>query len=585
MRAGSTDVTVDGSGRPATVLADLVYDSAEVSPEGRLLGRPGDGQWQPITATELRSEVSSLAKGFIAAGIGVGDRVGLILGNRHEWVLVSFALWTLGAVAVPLDPASATTRVRDVLRHCRPAAVLVEGDEHARIATECRDTIPDLGRVWRLDQDGLTAISRLGTYMESSAVYQRKTQTHSEHPATITYKEHDPGQVRTHGELLAEAGHVASEYLDPLLALDADTPGRGPAAVVHLPLWHPSIQVLLLACVLRQVYTGVVALEPGHPDGGGARTLQHHWQQFRPTLLLGLPAELQEIYRGARERAQRSGAETLHTFEAAAEIAGRFGATDRPGRWLRMRRAMNEWMYAKIREGAGGEVAAALSIGPLPDWLDNFLAGVGISTGQTPQIPGLEVLTAAQETVGGAAAFTPDPDAQPAETPRSGNEGGTWEWADPSVQETPAPRPDTAPPGGPTSTQEANRLLVSLIQAHPLIGHAVILDEGWPVRAVLVTVSVDELEVWRLDQGKPLATSWRALVGDPDLRSQVWSIVNQANGRVAPELALRDVTVLPVTFTVDNGYLDTSGHPDVAAVTRDFVAEISAMYRWHPLSD
>lgn len=546
-----------GNDPPAgLVLTDIVYDNAEAKPEAPTLAVRGETRWQALSAMELRTEVTGLAKGLIAAGVGVGDRVGLVTRNRHEWAVLSFATWALGGVLVPLDPDADAARLRDILRHCRPAAVIVEGEEQARIAAECREALPDLGRVWQLEHDGLEAIIRLGAYMEASAVHQRKNQTHPDHPAVITYQDSEPGQVRTHGELLTEAEHLATTYLDPLVV---STDGHS-AALLHLPLWHPSVQGVLLACVLRRLYTAVINL--GGNNHNAATQLEREWQQFRPTLVIALPTELEMIHRGAQHRAQRAGAETLHTFEAAADIAVRYGAAERPGRWLRIRRAMNEWMYGKVREGVGGRVNAALSIGPLPLWLRHFLTGVGVTTAATPPIAELGPQAAASPE---EVSPPPPSTADAAPTPTSP--------AHQSEDNTEV-----------SSIQQDNARLVSLLQAHPLLQHVLILDAGWPVRAALVTVDPDELEVWRLDQGKPLSVPLRELAADPDLRSRVWSIVNQANGRVSARAALRDVAVLPSTLTPENGYLDVAGHPDQAAVTRDFVAEINAMYRWHPLS-
>lgn len=52
---------------------------------------------------ELDHEVDTWARGLIALGIGRGDSVGILSGNRPEWLLAACAAARIGAVAVPMN--------------------------------------------------------------------------------------------------------------------------------------------------------------------------------------------------------------------------------------------------------------------------------------------------------------------------------------------------------------------------------------------------------------------------------------------------------------------------------------------------
>ena len=56
-----------------------------------------------------------MAKGLIAAGVQAGDRVGLMAKTRYEWTLVDFAIWTAGAVTVPIYETSSAEQVQWIL--------------------------------------------------------------------------------------------------------------------------------------------------------------------------------------------------------------------------------------------------------------------------------------------------------------------------------------------------------------------------------------------------------------------------------------------------------------------------------------
>ena len=52
---------------------------------------------------EFATEVNRAARALHGAGIGAGDRVGILMGNRIEWLVLDFAAMSLGAIAVGLN--------------------------------------------------------------------------------------------------------------------------------------------------------------------------------------------------------------------------------------------------------------------------------------------------------------------------------------------------------------------------------------------------------------------------------------------------------------------------------------------------
>ncbi|XP_078615137.1 medium-chain acyl-CoA ligase ACSF2, mitochondrial-like isoform X3 [Branchiostoma floridae x Branchiostoma japonicum] len=56
-----------------------------------------------VTFAELKEQVDQLAAGLLALGTKRGDRIGWIVDNRLEWVLLYFAVAKLGAISVPQE--------------------------------------------------------------------------------------------------------------------------------------------------------------------------------------------------------------------------------------------------------------------------------------------------------------------------------------------------------------------------------------------------------------------------------------------------------------------------------------------------
>ena len=67
------------------------------------------------TYAELDAEINVVARGLLAAGLAVGDRIGIWAPNCAEWVLVQYAAAKIGAILVNINPAYRTHELAYVL--------------------------------------------------------------------------------------------------------------------------------------------------------------------------------------------------------------------------------------------------------------------------------------------------------------------------------------------------------------------------------------------------------------------------------------------------------------------------------------
>jgi len=77
------------------------------------------------TYGELRDQVDRLRGGLAQLGVEAGDRVGILCGNNRYFVISYFAVVGLGAVAVPVNPASPAHELEQELGTVEPCAVVV----------------------------------------------------------------------------------------------------------------------------------------------------------------------------------------------------------------------------------------------------------------------------------------------------------------------------------------------------------------------------------------------------------------------------------------------------------------------------
>jgi len=85
-------------------------------------------QRQRLTYEELDLRSNVLARGFQDIGVKKGDRVAVSLGNNIEFATTTYALFKLGAILVPLNPAFNAAQVISALTHLE-ASHLVIGTE------------------------------------------------------------------------------------------------------------------------------------------------------------------------------------------------------------------------------------------------------------------------------------------------------------------------------------------------------------------------------------------------------------------------------------------------------------------------
>lgn len=80
---------------------------------------------QRISYRMLREKARALAKGFMALGVGRGDKVSIWMGNCPEWIYTQFAAAMLGAVLVPVNTRFRTNELEYILGQSESTTLLM----------------------------------------------------------------------------------------------------------------------------------------------------------------------------------------------------------------------------------------------------------------------------------------------------------------------------------------------------------------------------------------------------------------------------------------------------------------------------
>jgi acyl-CoA synthetase (AMP-forming)/AMP-acid ligase II len=74
----------------------------------------------------LERQARDLARGLLAMGIGKGTRVAVLMANRPEWVVASFAVGLVGGVLIPVNTFATPDERAYILRHSDAAWLLMQ---------------------------------------------------------------------------------------------------------------------------------------------------------------------------------------------------------------------------------------------------------------------------------------------------------------------------------------------------------------------------------------------------------------------------------------------------------------------------
>jgi acyl-CoA synthetase (AMP-forming)/AMP-acid ligase II len=197
-----------------------------------------------LSYVALAGAVERLAAAFAAEGVQAGDRIGMLIGNRTEFVTVLFALARLGAVAVPMGLRLQTPEIAHVLNDCGATLLIHEADlaDRLPVATE----VPGLARRWTVGgaAPGAQALASIAE-AHARAPVPPVADAGEEDTAVILYTSGTTGRPK--GAMLTHLGIVHSsmvyEYCMRLTRAD-----RSLAAV---PLSHVTGLIANVTCTVR----------------------------------------------------------------------------------------------------------------------------------------------------------------------------------------------------------------------------------------------------------------------------------------------------------------------------------------------
>jgi long-chain acyl-CoA synthetase len=511
-----------------------------------------------LTWAQLRERVDALAGGLAGLGVGRGDTVALLMGNRPEFHVADLAAVTLGATPFSIYQTSSPEQIRYVVSDAGARVALVER-AHLETLLEARRELPELEHVLVVDgaaPEGTLALAAVETSADTGFdVDAALAAVTADDLATLIYTSGTTGPPKgveiTHANVFGAARAVREMIeLEP-----------GARVISWLPAAH--IAERMAHHYIPLLYCCTVTISPD------PRRIVEVLPQVHPSWFFAVPRIFEKL---------KAGLETMLAAQPEEQRARAQAALDASLQAVRMRRRgepvpdelaaaveqADAQMFSGLRAMLGLDRLLAVNVGaaPTPPEVIEFFHALGIE---------LAELWGMSETCGagtcnraGAVRIGTVGQATPGVEVKLADDGellvrGACVMR--GYRNRPEQTADTLDPEGWLATGDVatidadgyvtivdrkKELIISaagknmspanieatLKTASPLIGQACVIGDRRPYNVALIVLDADFAPAWAAQQGIE-AADLAALAGEERVRAAVQEGVDAANAKLS----------------------------------------------------
>ncbi|MDR0626528.1 MAG: long-chain fatty acid--CoA ligase [Bifidobacteriaceae bacterium] len=561
-----------------------------------------DGSWSPVSASQFDSDVLTVAKGLVALGVAIGDRIAIMSRTSYDWAVLDYAIWSAGAVSVPIYETSSVEQAQWICSDAAVSGAFAETAAHKLVLEAVKAEAPTLKQIWQLNEGALAALREVGARISDAEIESRRTAAQGKDLATIIYTSGTTGRPKgtelTHGHFVRLTDNTQFDKTD--LSVSPVIAEEGCRTLLFLPLAHVFARFIQVVAISSRTVIGHC------PD---VKNLVPALGSFKPTYLLAVPRVLEKVYNAAEQKAG-SGLK-LKIFRWSAKVAIVYSrALDSkrgPGWHLRLQHKIaDKLVYHSLREAMGGRTKYAVSGGaPLGERLGHFYRGIGLMVlegyGLTETTAPILVNRLNKQKIGSIGLPFPGCSARIAEDGEillkginvfdryHNNPAATAEalrdgWfhtgdmgyldSDGYLFITGRKKELIVTAGG---KNVAPAVLEDRLRGHPLVSQVVVVGDGRPFVGALITLDEEMLPGWLANHGLPPLSLAEARE-DPAVWASLERAVGRTNQAVSRAESIRKFIILEDDFTELNGYLTPSLKIKRSKVLKDFADKIDELY-------
>jgi long-chain acyl-CoA synthetase len=551
------------------------------------------------------TRAAALADGLAGLGVGAGDRVLLLCDDRPEWHMVDLAVLDLGAVNVAVYATLTADQLAYQARDSGVKVAVAESAEQAAKILEIRDRCTELRHVLQVEgavDVGVRPLAELWAGQRAVAAdrfWDRAAVLDEDGLVTIVYTSGTTGEPK--GVMLTHRNIVTNvrETLSRVTAVSEDY------SLEFLPLCHMIERLAgygYMSLGMSRAYCSVYHV------GELLSTI-------RPTLFACVPRVLEKVHGTVLQKVAVASPVRRALFRWAVGVGERVAELEIAGRPVggalaAQHRLADRLVLAKIRAAFGGRLRGVISGGAaLPVFVNEFFQAIGIRvmegyglTETSPVIsingtePGmLRIGSVGRRLPSFELKLAPDGELlargpsvfsgywnKPQQTAEVFDEEGFFRTGDIARIDddgflfiTDRKKDLIVTAGG---KNVAPQPIESRLKQSPLVDSAVLVGDGRPFVAVLLSPSREAVLGWARDNGLP-TESLAALVAHPELLRLFARAVEETNAELARFEQIKRFRVLPEMLSVEGGALTPTLKVKRRVVCERYAELVDAMYK------
>jgi long-subunit acyl-CoA synthetase (AMP-forming) len=556
-----------------------------------------------LTWSELLRRVEDLAGGLAKLGVGHGDTVAIMLGNRPEFHIADLAAVMLGATPFSIYLTYPPAEIQYLIRDAGAKVAVVE---HAYLhpMLEARRELPELEHLIVVDGEATPGETVALHHVEGSnpAFDPSRAQagTGPDDLVTLIYTSGTTGppkgvQLSHHGVMAAAQGVEQVIRFDP-----------GSRVISWLPAAH--IAERMAHHYIPVIYAGTVTCCPN------PREVLSYLPRVRPTWFFAVPriweklkAGLEAMQAAQPEEQRRPVQQALQAAIQRVRLRQR-GEPVPPELEAQVAQA-DEQMFSKLREMLGLDQVMAVNVGaaPTPVEVLEFFHALGIELAELwgmsetcgagtcnrpgevrigtvgPASPGVELKIApdGELLVRGDCVMTgyrnaPDKTAE-ALDPDGWLHTGDIGSLDENGFLTIVDRKKEIIINAAGKNMSPANIEARIKTASPLIGQAICIGDGRPFNTALIVLDADFAPQWAAQQGIA-AAALEDLAHEPQINAAVNAAIQEANQHLSRVEQIKKLTILPGDWLPGGDELTPTMKLKRRPIAAKYAAEIDAMY-------
>ncbi|HVR77946.1 MAG TPA: long-chain fatty acid--CoA ligase [Acidimicrobiia bacterium] len=566
------------------------------------------GDWSHLNWRNYRQVIHEAAAGLQDLGVGDGEFVAIMAGNRPEHAIADYAAIHAGATAVTIYSTLAASQIQYIASNCKATVAVLEDLEFMKRWEEIRSELPNLRYVvllsgaenydtadWVLSWDQLIARGKGRLSSDPESVTRTAGALSPETLATLIYTSGTTGTPK--GVMISHRNVVwTAECLRRAADIDI-----GPRMVSYLPLAH--IAERLATHYLATYMAGQVWYCPSLAG------VLEYILEARPTLFVGVPRVYEKFHARLNSRfAETHGIKKRLLDMALAANEKRVLAEQSGKSGPMLAGVLDSVVLSKVREGLGMdqvEIAITAAAPISPDLILFFqtlgiplfeLYGLSETTGPaTTNVPGVFRIGSVGKALPGVEVELADDDELlirggvitdgyyklPDDTKESFDSEGwlhTGDLArvdeDDYVWIVGRKKEIIITAGG---KNVAPAKLETALGNHPLISKACMIGDGRKFLSMLIAIDHEEAPAWAQSNGLEYLdlASFSQL---PEVKAEIERAVKEINETVSPVEQVKKWIIVPDEWTPDSGEVTPSLKLKRRVVVDKYADEIERLY-------